>query len=246
MTEKQGTFIGIGVGPGPAEYITLKSHNALMKADKVLVPRAKGAKESVALTCIKDIDIPSDKIEFLDYPMSNDENLLNSIYKKIAEKIIADLDKKLNLVYITIGDPYIYSTYSYTVHALKKLMPGITISTYPGISSFQALSAALDFPLAQGKEKILILPCPETPAELKEQINGNENIILMKIGDRFDWVRELLKEMNILENCSLGKRIGLDNEILTRNLLELDENDKPGYLSVMHIRKAPLLGRNEQ
>ncbi len=246
MTEKQGTFIGIGVGPGPAEYITLKSHNALMKADKVLVPRAKGAKESVALTCIKDIDIPSDKIEFLDYPMSNDENLLNSIYKKIAEKIIADLDKKLNLVYITIGDPYIYSTYSYTVHALKQLMPGITISTYPGISSFQALSAALDFPLAQGKEKILILPCPETPAELQEQINGNENIILMKIGDRFDWVRELLKEMNILENCSLGKRIGLDNEILTRNLLELDENDKPGYLSVMHIRKAPLSGRNEQ
>lgn len=246
MTEEQGTFIGIGVGPGPAEYITVKSLNALMKADKVLVPRAKGAKESVALTCIKDIDVPSDKIEFLDYPMSNDENLLNTIYREIGKKIISDLNKNLNLVYITIGDPYIYSTYSYTVHALKKLMPEISISTYPGISSFQALSAALDFPLAQGKEKILILPCPETPAELQEQISRNENIILMKIGDRFDWVRELLKEMNILENCALGKRIGLDDEILTRNLLELDENDKPGYLSVMHIRKAPLSGRNGQ
>ncbi len=217
-----------------------------MEADKVLVPRAKGAKDSVALACIKDIDVPRDKIKFLDYPMSNDENLLNSIYRGIAKKIIADLKKKLNLVYITIGDPYIYSTYSYTVHALKELMPDISISTYPGISSFQALSAALDFPLAQGKEKILILPCPETPAELKEQIERNENIVLMKIGDRFDWVRELLKEMDILKNCVLGKRIGLDNEILSRDLTGLNGDDKPGYLSVMHIRKTPLSGRNGQ
>ncbi len=217
-----------------------------MGADKVLVPRAKGAKDSVALACIKDIDVPREKIEFLDYPMSNDENLLNSIYRDIAEKIIANLKKKLNLVYITIGDPYIYSTYSYTVHALKKMMPDISISTYPGISSFQALSAALDFPLAQGKEKILILPCPETPAELKEQIERNENIVLMKIGDRFDWVRELLKEMDILKNCVLGKRIGLDNEILSCDLTGLNGDDKPGYLSVMHIRKTPLSGRNGQ
>ncbi len=217
-----------------------------MKADKVLVPRAEGARDSVALACIKDIDLPPDKIEFLNYPMSNDENLLSSIYRGIAKKIIADLKKKLNLVYITIGDPYIYSTYPYTVHALKELIPDISISTHPGISSFQALSAALDFPLAQGKEKILILPCPETPAELKEQIERNENIVLMKIGDRFDWVRELLKEMDILKNCVMGKRIGLDNEILSRDLTGLNENDKPGYLSVMHIRKTPLSGRNEQ
>ena len=244
MNEKYGTFTGIGVGPGPTEYITIKSLNALVKADKVLVPRAKGSSNSVALTCIKDIDIQQDKIEFLDYPMSNDENLLDSIYREIAKKIIADLKKKLNLVYITIGDPYIYSTYSYTVNALKEVMPEISISTYPGISSFQALSSALDFPLGQGKEKILILPCPETPVELREQIDRNEIIVLMKIGDRFDWVRKLLSEMDILKNCALGKRIGLDNEILTRDLMGLSKDEKPGYLSVILIRKAPPQRRN--
>ncbi len=238
MNETCGTFFGIGVGPGPREYITVKSLNTLMKADKVLVPRASGSKSSVALACIKDIDIQQDAIEFLDYPMSNDENFLSSIYRDIAGRIIVDLKKKLNLVYITIGDPYIYSTYSYTVAALKELMPGISISTYPGISSFQALSAALDFPLGQGKEKILILPCPETPAELREEIERNESIVLMKIGDRFGWVRELLIEMDILKNCVLGKRIGLDNEILTRDLMSLSRDEKPGYLSVILIRKV--------
>jgi precorrin-2/cobalt-factor-2 C20-methyltransferase len=244
MTETHGTFTGIGVGPGPSEYITVKSFNSLMKADKVLVPRAKGSSNSVALTCIQDIDIQQDRIEFLDYPMSNDESLLSSIYSEIAEKIIADLKKNLNLVYITIGDPFIYSTYSYTVNALQKLMPEISITTYPGISSFQALSSALNFPLGQGKEKILILPCPETPTELREQIESADNVVLMKVGDRFDWVRDLLIEMDILKHCALGKRIGLDNEALTRDLMELKSVDKPGYLSVIIIRKTAAQGRN--
>jgi precorrin-2/cobalt-factor-2 C20-methyltransferase len=244
MTKNFGTFTGMGVGPGPKEYLTVKSFNALMSADKVLIPRATGSKNSVALTCIEDIEIDPYKIQFLDYPMSNDEKLLSSIYSEIGEKIIADLEKSLNLVYITIGDPYIYSTYSYTVNALKKKLPEISIATYPGISSFQALSSALNLPLGQGKEKILILPCPETSAELQEQIERNENIVLMKIGDRFSWVRKLLSEMDISKYCVFGKRIGLDNEILTDNIEKLDNNDKPGYLSVMLIRKTPLQGRD--
>ena len=245
MIEPIGTFIGVGVGPGPEEFITVKSLKALKQADKILVPRAEGSKDSVALTCIKDVDVSVDKIELLDYPMTNDKILLHSIYEEIAKKIIIDLKKNLNLVYITIGDPYIYSTYSYTVHALKELLPEISIITYPGISSFQALSAAMNFPLAIGKEKVLILPCPETPDELKCQIKDNENIVLMKIGDRFDWVRKLLIEMDIVSNCVLGKRVGLDNEILTNDLMELKTDEKPGYLSVLIIRKNAPVGRKE-
>jgi precorrin-2/cobalt-factor-2 C20-methyltransferase len=245
MMKTIGAFIGVGVGPGPEDLITVKGLKALMRADKILVPRAQGAKDSVALTCIKDVDVSRDKIEFLDYPMSNDKKLLHSIYEEIAEKIIVDLKKNLNLVYITIGDPYIYSTYSYTVHALKELLPEIAITTYPGISSFQALAAAMNFPLAIGKEKVLILPCPETPEELKSQIESNGNIVLMKIGDRFDWVRKLLIEMDIVSNCVLGKRVGLDNEILTNDIMELKVDEKPGYLSVLIIRKNASVGRNE-
>ena len=95
-----------------------------------------------------------------------------------------------------------------------------------------------------GKEKILILPCPETAEELKTHIENNDNIVLMKIGDRFDWVRKLLVDMNILANCVLGKRIGLDNEILTNDLMGLKVDEKPGYLSVLIIRSKPPVGRN--
>ncbi len=67
----------------------------------------------------------------------------------------------------------------------------------------------------------------------------------MKIGDRFDWVRKLLIEMDIVSNCVLGKRVGLDNEILTNDLMELKTDEKPGYLTVLIIRKKASVGRKE-
>ena len=39
--------------------------------------------------------------------------------------------------------------------------------------------------------------------------------------------------------------MGLDNEILTNNLMELKVDEKPGYLSVLIIRKNASVGRNE-
>lgn len=242
MTNK-GSFTGIGVGPGPAGLITVNGVKAILGSDKVLIPRAKGYKDSRALTCIQDLGLPEHKIVFVDYPMTNEEDVLDPLYEEIAEKIIAYLEKNLKLAYITIGDPYIYSTYIYTVHALKKKAPDILVTTFPGISSFQALAAAMNVPLGIGKEKVLILPCPETADELRPLIEQNDTVVLMKIGDRFEWVCDLIKELKILPYCTLGKRIGLDNELLTQDIAELDGTGKPGYLSVMLIKKNPTRGR---
>ncbi len=248
MTETQtssGSFTGIGVGPGPTGYLTVKSQQALLDADLVLVPKAQGGKKSTALSCIQDLQLPEDKIVHLEYPMTNETATLDARYDEVANQIADYLQKDLRIAYVTLGDPYLFSTYIYTVQALKRNFPDTEIKTYPGISSFQALASALNMPLGTGKEKILILPCPDAPHELAQYIEQNENVVLMKIGDRFPWVYELLKQMDILHYCALGKRIGLDNEILTRELEELDMDSKPGYLSVMLIRKSEVLARKD-
>jgi len=240
-----GSFTGIGVGPGPTGYLTVKSQQALLDADLVLVPKAQGGKTSTALTCIKDLELPEAKIVHLEYPMTNETATLDARYEEVANQIVDYLQKNLKIAYVTLGDPFLYSTYIYTVQALKKQIASADIKTLPGISSFQALASALNMPLGTGKEKILILPCPDAPHELALHIEQNENVVLMKIGDRFPWVYELLKQMDILPYCALGKRIGLDNEILTQELEELDMNSKPGYLSVMLIRKSEVLTRQD-
>ena len=50
-----GIFIGIGVGPGDPELITIKAVKALKAADVICVPKSHANKPSMALSMVKQI-----------------------------------------------------------------------------------------------------------------------------------------------------------------------------------------------
>jgi len=86
---------------------------------------------------------------------------------------------------------------------------------------------------------VLILPCPETPEELRRDIETHDIVVLMKIGARLGWVLELLREMDIARHCGFARRIGLTGELLASGLDELAACDAMGYLATMLVRRAP-------
>ena len=50
-----GVFIGIGVGPGDPELITIKAAKALKTVDVICVPKSHANKPSMALNMVKPI-----------------------------------------------------------------------------------------------------------------------------------------------------------------------------------------------
>src|SRR5260363_365716 len=52
------------------------------------------------------------------------------------------------------------------ITALRDVEPALRYRTFPGVTSFAATAAALSWPLGEGKERILILPCPDDPDAL--------------------------------------------------------------------------------
>jgi len=50
-----GTFIGIGVGPGDPELITIKAVKALKAVDVICVPKSHAKRSSMALSMVKQI-----------------------------------------------------------------------------------------------------------------------------------------------------------------------------------------------
>ena len=233
-----GTFWGIGVGPGPEGYLPLAALNALNKADLVYTPRAHGTEKSVALQCLTGIDIPQQKLREIRFTMASDRTLLRSHYADLAKTIAIELETGHSVAYITIGDSMTYSTYGYVLSALLDQLPQLSHRTFPGITSYAAAAAALDWPLAEGKERMLILPCPEEPEILRHDIESHDVIVLMKIGIRLDWVLVLLQKMGIAEHCAFAHRIGLSGEMLTTRLMELQTTKATGYLSTLLIRKT--------
>jgi precorrin-2/cobalt-factor-2 C20-methyltransferase len=249
MKTQPGMFWGIGVGPGPAGYLPLAAMQALQQADLIYVPRAKSADTSVALQCLEGVAVAPERLREVEFNMDPDRNVLREHYAQLAQDIAAELQAGRSVAYLTIGDTLTYSTYGYILAALKDLLPVFPHRTFPGITSYASAAAALDWPLGVGKERTLILPCPDDPATLQHEIETHDIVVLMKVGARLPWVLALLKEMGIAEHCAFARRIGLDGEVLANDLRELEAGDRDhavsGYLATMLIRKTALEKRHQ-
>jgi len=236
---KLGTFWGIGVGPGPAGYLPVAAVEVLQQADLIYAPRARTADTSVALQCLTGIAIAPERIRDIEFNMDPDRTVLSEHYTELAQRIAVDLQAGLNVAYLTIGDSLTYSTYGYILAALHELLPDAPQRTFPGITSYAAAAAALSWPLGEGKQRTLILPCPEDVLSLRQDIESHDIVVLMKIGKRLPWVLELLREMGIAEHCAFARRIGLADELLANDVSTLSPTEAMGYLATLLIRKTP-------
>ena len=97
----------------------------------------------------------------------------------------------------------------------------------------------MSWPLGEGKERMLILPCPDDAESLRADIESHDIVVLMKIGKRLPWVLDLLRGMGIAKHCAFARRIGLADEMLSTDVVNLNATNAMGYLATLLIRKTP-------
>jgi precorrin-2/cobalt-factor-2 C20-methyltransferase len=211
----------------------------LQEADLILLPRAKSAKRSMARNCLPPHDIPEDRFREIEFAMETDRTLLAEHYLQLADEIADAVRVGKKVAYLTIGDPLTYSTYVYILRALEERYPEIIGRTYPGITSYSALAAATSFALGEGKERVLISPCPDAKLELRRLIEAHDILVLIKIGERLPMVLRLLAEMEIGDHCVFGAYVGTQNEIIHLGIADIKVSEATGYLATMLIRRKP-------
>ena len=242
-TSPLGSFCGIGVGPGMPGLIPVVAWQFVQEADVIFLPRAKSAERSVARNCLPPHQIPEDRFREIEFAMESDRTLLAEHYSRLAEDIGHEVQAGKKVAYLTIGDPLTYSTYIYLLRALQERLPEISFRTYPGITSYSALAAATGFALGEGKERVLISPCPDARLELRRLIEAHDIVVLLKVGERLPMVLRLLSEMEIGDHCVFGAHVGTENETLSVGTSDINPGEASGYLSTLLIRRKPLEGR---
>jgi precorrin-2/cobalt-factor-2 C20-methyltransferase len=231
-------FFGIGVGPGEPGLIPLAAWRALEKCHIIFTPRAANASASVARNCLPANAIPAERFREIEFLMNSDRSGLNRRYAELAEAIALELQAGRDVAYLTLGDPLTFSTYIYALAALKERLPALRFRTFPGVTSYSAVAAAAGFALGTGKEKVLLLPCPDSVDDLRSMIIEHDVVILLKIGHRLPAVLRLLQEMRIAEHSVLGNHVGMPEERICVAAEAME--DVGGYLSTMLIRKNAL------
>lgn len=180
-----GKLIGIGVGPGDKELITLKALKAIENADVIIAPTAMENGVSIALETVKEYIKPNTEVMIKHFPMGKDdrEEKAYEAYKTVEELV----ETKKTVVFLTIGDPYVYSTYIHMLTHMEK--KGFDVETIPGITSFCAAASIIDRPLVIGNEPLLIIP-----ANRIKDIRDEKYVVIMKLYKEEENVISFLEE----------------------------------------------------
>ena len=237
-------LIGIGVGPGDVDLLTVKAVKAIQNADIIMCPASNEDRPSIALSVVSPIiDKSKDqKIVKLIFPMTKDKDVLENTWKKNAKIMAETVLTGKNVVYLTVGDPYLYSTWIYMHKDLKENYPDMDISVIPGIVSMFTFASKVGVSIAEGAEKVAIIPSCYDLSSVKEIAKNSESMIFLKDGRYFDKVIEVLKESGFPDNSifAIGQDLGTENEIIRKMTLGEVNDDTltTKYFSILVVKRV--------
>jgi len=215
----------------------------IKKADAIFTPTSKEGKPSIALAIDKNyIDESRTIITNLIFPMIKDKESLRLQWRTNSQIIADTVRSGKNSVYLTVGDPSLYSTWNHIHKELKQNYNDIDIEIIPGVPSFFAFAAQAKMSLVAGDQTLGIVPACYNLDKIKGTINSCDSVIFLKDGRYFDSVIEILSESGFSDNSiiTIAQDVSIDKEILeTKKLKDLRNTKNPAgkYFSIMVARK---------
>lgn len=228
----QGKLYGVGVGPGDPELLTLKALR-LIKENEVIAVPGKDIRASVAYQIVKGAYEDLDKKTLIPVamPMTKDPQVLKANHDKAADQVEDYLREGKNVLFLTLGDTTVYSTYLY-VHK-RILERGYEAEIVSGITSFCAVAARLNMGLVEADQPLHVIPATYKAQEMDEILKLPGTKVLMKTGKKMKQVKESIEKSGqkavMIENC------GMPSEKIYRSAEEIPEDS--GYYSLIIVKE---------
>ncbi len=232
-----GTLYGVGVGPGAADLLAVRAVEVLRRAAVIAAPRPDPASPSLALRIAREAagEVPGQEELLVTFPMTRDPEVRLAA-RRVAVRAVADrLASGRDVAFVTEGDPLLYSTFLDLLEAQE--LGGARVEIVPGISSINAVAAAARVPLADGEDRVAVLPAERALAGLPRLASDFETLVLVKAGRHLREIRDALAAVcpaacawAVIEASRPGERV-----------MPLDHLDglagpAPGYFTTVLVR----------
>lgn len=212
-----GRLVGVGVGPGSADLVTVRALRALRRATVVLAPStdlsAIGRAEAIVREAAPDV-----VVERAAFVMAPDPAAREGALGNVADRTVALLDDGEEVAFITLGDPNLYSTFSSVADRVRALRPATEVVTVPGIMAFQDLAARAGTVLADDQQTFVVLPANdavvcEAEGPVAEMLaEPGRTVVLYKGGRRIEAIADRLREAGRLDDATFGELLGMPGE----------------------------------
>lgn len=229
-------FIGLGVGPGDPELISMKAWRLIEQAEVIsYIANEAGqsqakliAKQALAGNNNRLIEIP------VCVPMSIDRGLTNEIYDQASIAIGEQLKAGKNVLFLCEGDPLFFGSFGYL---LERLQGQHACQVVPGISSVHAAASALQRPLTLLKESFAVISGRHSDEQLAAALRQHDTVVIMKAGRSRKRILDVLALTGRTEEANYLEYISRDNEKIETDITRLDPDAGPYFSLFVVIRK---------
>lgn len=234
-----GTLYGVGVGPGASDLITLRAAELLRRVPVLALPRSSDFGASMAWKIAKPVvgDVPGQERLFLTFPMSKEPERLRPAWDQAFAAIGARLLRGLDVAFATEGDPSLFSSFIYLAAEAPRRWPGVRVEIVPGVSSLCAVPAATGIPLADGQERIAIVPGTYGLGDLEQLLRAFDTVVLMKLGPELPRVLQALERMGLTERAVYVSKATMPEQRIERDLRNVAAERGDCFAMVIVSRK---------
>ncbi len=232
-----GTLFGIGVGPGDPELIPVKATRILKTVDVVFTAASSRNEYSLAVEIGRPYIPEQTPIEKLDFPMCKTREVKEEAWHQNAARIAAVLEEGKSAAFLTLGDPLTYSTYGYIIRFLKAHWSHLPIQTVPGITSYQAAAAAVNQPLVEGEESLLILSGVHGGDRFRSLAQKPDNVVFLKAYRNVDGICDALRDSGMAAGSLAVSDCSRENQSIYHDICDLKDL-APNYWTLIIAKQS--------
>jgi precorrin-2/cobalt-factor-2 C20-methyltransferase len=233
-----GTLYGVGVGPGATDLLTLRAVRVLERADVLVCPRGSDYGASVAWEIIRPIvgARPNQERLRFTFPMSKEPSLVRPHVEAAVAAIGERLVAGRSVAFVTEGDASLFSTFGYVKKEALRLWPSLRVELVPGVTSISAVAMVGGVPLADGHERIAIVPATYGVDDLVSLLESFDTVVLMKLGGEMPTILAALEKTGLTDRAFFVSKATTAEQRYEPDVRKL-ENERGGCFSMLIVKR---------
>lgn len=231
-----GRLIGVGVGPGDPELLTLKATRALAEADvvayfakqgrlgnarRIVTPHLRAGVEELPLLYPVTTEVPKDCAAYRD--------AIRDFFDAAAATVASHIEAGRTVAVISEGDPMFYGSY---MHLHTRLSDRYATEIVAGVTGMSGCWSMAGVPIAQGDDIFVVLPGTLPETELARRLAEADAAVVMKLGRNLPKVRRALAKAGCLDRAIYVARGTMAEGAMVR-LRDKPDDDAPYFALVL-------------